>query len=101
MAHQLSGNFMTNKNIIIDAIIGHGFNSLKQGDFFEKQGLAGGAGTQWDPGYAWRRDALSNLREEQLERIYTTLDDPIWDTLDDLGNYYQQMYPELIDFLGL
>lgn len=64
---------ITDKNLIIDAIIGKGFyhiNGYHPNDFADV-GLAVFTGNQWNEDWEWNKEELKQLSTEELNSIYT------------------------------
>lgn len=61
------------KILLVDAICGIGVLSLQVGLEGQKSGLTSFTGNQWEPDYAWNRDALMQLPEETLQDLYEGL----------------------------
>jgi hypothetical protein len=51
--------------LLVDAIIGRGFQSMEEADHFTKIGLASFTGNQWNEKWEWDRDALRKLGRER------------------------------------
>ena len=64
-----------NKYILIDAIVGKGLGYNYFAELMVKRGLAEFTGNQWNPDWAWNRQALDKLTTLELEEIYADKQD--------------------------
>jgi len=61
---------MSNKTLLIDAIIGKGFSTIDYAIKMEKAGLAYFTGNQWNEKWNWNKFKLEDMTEEELKNIY-------------------------------
>lgn len=58
------------REMLIDAIIGRGFRTIRFACKMSKKGLAEFTGDQWNEEWTWKRDALQKLSIVELEKLY-------------------------------
>ena len=61
---------MIDKGIMINAIVGRGFKSMDEADYYTRGGLAHYTGDQHNPEWSWDRVKLSELPMDVLQEIY-------------------------------
>ncbi len=61
------------KQILINAIIGKGFTSENHVVAMEKMGLLGFSGNPWEMNWGWKINALNQLNNKELEKIYDVI----------------------------
>lgn len=61
-----------NKKMLIDAIIGRGFESMSFADRMTKKGLAKFTGNQWNEKWDWIREKLEKKDEAFLTELYNS-----------------------------
>ena len=64
------------KQLLVDAICGAGFGSMKEADYYTKLGLAKFTGNLLSEKWDWDVDSLNALSEETLCGIYFSINAP-------------------------
>jgi len=63
------------KEVLIDAIKGRGFNSIEKAVKYTHFELAKFCGNSWNEDWEWRMDKLNELNDRELKAIYLDLID--------------------------
>lgn len=64
------------QELLVNAIIGKGFNSIEATVHYTNLGFAEFTGNSWNEDWEWDRKELNMLSVEQLKGIYNNLESP-------------------------